>query len=575
MLSARTKRSWERKAQQVSRHNDSSPPSSQMEIKIGTIISKEFSPGEWFYGQVASWPPETVVDENGNKLPQKECKVVYEDEDEETLPTSVIQALITPQQKPYNGMKIFKRRKTSPIAMKTVGKVKDGPYYKIVYDDDDNNTEFLKEEVIQQCALKVPFDEKANGTSDEEEKAKPHPDLKLKATERSSCPGAHKCKQTLEWTMGISKEEIERVWQFMKAPYDINTAIQMIHFAKDKPENEELLTEDVQFHPQIGTALRKNVHGCTYYGRITRGPYRGSHPVTGKTTELWDTIYSYTEEDDCEEFGIDWQELLECRASRPMQSPKIFGRPLYFLEIFSGCGIMTQKFQERKWIVKSIDKSPSSNAVHKVDIMDIDFDQHIGMLPDFVVFAPDCSTYSNLSGGIHRKPLQEEYAVSTKALEHDDYLARTWFLIKWFLYRKPHMIFLIENPRASLRNMPLMKYKLEKGDGLPFGQRAYRAEVNYCAFGRDDMKPTDLWTNDIGLHNRLNKFKCRCPGRHATGARGNTKRMNVAKFPEKLAELVSEYAHSKFVMEEVHDLNEPTVTEQDKIEFTKGIKGTN
>ena len=52
----------------------------------------------------------------------------------------------------------------------------------------------------------------------------------------------------------------------------------------------------------------------------------------------------------------------------------------------------------------------------------------------------------------------------------------------------PHLIVVIENPRALMAHMPLMK-ELERSFGL------YRTTVDYCAFGRFDKKPTDLWTN--------------------------------------------------------------------------------
>jgi hypothetical protein len=205
-------------------------------------------------------------------------------------------------------------------------------------------------------------------------------------------------KKDLCYCCSFTKEEIELVLPHLKPPYCINTAIALIYQAKNHPDNEELLTKDAIFVPKIGMELRMYQNGCTYYGRIATEKYRARHPVTGKLTDLWDVVFSFDEEDDCPETGWDMQQLLEARASRPTQPPKEFGRPMYFLEIFSGCGIMTQKFRERKWIVNSIDRSVSSNAIHKVDIVDLIYDTHIGMLPDFLVLAPECFTYSNLAG---------------------------------------------------------------------------------------------------------------------------------------------------------------------------------
>lgn len=61
---------------------------------------------------------------------------------------------------------------------------------------------------------------------------------------------------------------------------------------------------------------------------------------------------------------------------------------------------MTQKFQENGWIVRSID-SVSESAIHLVDFMKIDFEKHIGLIPDCLVLAPPCTTFSNLAGKCH------------------------------------------------------------------------------------------------------------------------------------------------------------------------------
>jgi hypothetical protein len=187
-----------------------------------------------------------------------------------------------------------------------------------------------------------------------------------------------------------------------------------------------------------------------------------------------------------------------------------------------------------------------------------------------------------------------EYAKTPEAHEHDLYMVRAIALIKWFLSKKPHMIFLLENPKGLLCHMPIIKNRLEKGY-LPC-TKVYHSEVHYCACGRDDKKPTDMWTNvsmnnaskgkneiltflytyacfqDLDLSRELNSFRCSCSGSHAIGARGNCSRMNFAAFPDKLAEFVAQYADSKFFMNHIRDLPEPTISEQDKEEFHKMMR---
>jgi hypothetical protein len=55
-------------------------------------------------------------------------------------------------------------------------------------------------------------------------------------------------------------------------------------------------------------------------------------------------------------------------------------------------------------------------------------------------------------------------------------VTKTREIISWF----PNAYFLIENPRAKLRKMPIM-------------QDLERRTVTYCQYGENRMKPTDLW----------------------------------------------------------------------------------
>lgn len=94
---------------------------------------------------------------------------------------------------------------------------------------------------------------------------------------------------------------------------------------------------------------------------------------------------------------MDFNELLFWRASRPTRPP-VRGRQLCALELFSGCSIVTQAFADRRWRVKSIDNSMLSNATTIADIMQLNFDEDVGMVPDFIWASPPCFTYSLLAG---------------------------------------------------------------------------------------------------------------------------------------------------------------------------------
>ena len=118
----------------------------------------------------------------------------------------------------------------------------------------------------------------------------------------------------------------------------------------------------------------------------------------------------------------------------------------------------------------------------------------------------------------------------------------------WAKKKHPHVIIVIENPVGLMKKMPLM-HELEKKLGL------YSTTVHYCAFGRDDKKPTCLWTNDFGLHCALGEFVCekKCPykgGIHPLSCRGNNN-YNAAAIPQPLAEEIAEYVNSKFYIDRI------------------------
>jgi hypothetical protein len=91
-------------------------------------------------------------------------------------------------------------------------------------------------------------------------------------------------------------------------------------------------------------------------------------------------------------------------------------------------------------------------------------------------------------GGKHRNPAQGEYALTEEAREHDRLLLKLGFLLKWCLAKNPDSIIVIENPVGHLQNMPIMRQICDQ-------LKLKRAKVHYCAFGRHDQKPTNLWTN--------------------------------------------------------------------------------
>ena len=122
--------------------------------------------------------------------------------------------------------------------------------------------------------------------------------------------------------------------------------------------------------------------------------------------------------------------------------------------------------------------------------------------------------------------------------------------MEWAKKKHPHLIVIIENPVGSLQKMPLMDEFCEKF-------HLHAVEVHYCAFGRDEKKPTNLWSNDVGLTNTLGVFKCgqrTCKyyqDGHPMSVRNHGNTYDFSAIPQPLAEEVAAYVDGKFVVDRI------------------------
>jgi hypothetical protein len=214
-----------------------------------------------------------------------------------------------------------------------------------------------------------------------------------------------------------------------------------------------------------------------------------------------------------------------------------------------GKGIVTQEFCERKWRIVSVDNDEGSNATIRKNILDVDIDD-LDAVPDFVWASPPCQTYSNLTH-VHRNAKRGQLDVSQTALEHNFLFQRMTEIMYWARRKHPHLIVVIENPVGSLIKMPLMEEFSEK-----FGLTSII--VDYCAFGRQDKKPTRLFTNDfvlaatLGQHFRCKESTCRYHGStHPVSVRGGGHLYNAASIPQPLAEEVAHYVDAKFCLDRI------------------------
>ena len=296
-------------------------------------------------------------------------------------------------------------------------------------------------------------------------------------------------RHALLFKMGITEEEVDFALEQMSPPYSLNEAIKLIHNERENriEDKEEAFTTGTKFDPKIGFRVRVNMGGSTYYGSVTDGPHWKTPEGAKKAVKMWTVTYENDEENTTDD--MDWNQLFQNRASRSIIRHKNLRkrRPLNALELFSGEGIVTQEFCDLKFNVKSIDANPESYASMVLDIFRIKYED-IGFVPDFVWASPPCTTYTNLTGGYHRNASAGQYEKTAEAYDQSLLLASTMCLMRWAKEKNPHLVVVFENPQAQLQKMPMM-IEFEKNFGL------YKATCHYCALGRPDKKPTNLWTN--------------------------------------------------------------------------------
>jgi hypothetical protein len=78
-----------------------------------------------------------------------------------------------------------------------------------------------------------------------------------------------------------------------------------------------------------------------------------------------------------------------------------------------------------------------------------------------------------------------------EARENDKLLVKLGYVLNFIQKKNPKVVIVIENPEANLQRMPIMKQICKE-------LHLDKATVHYCAFGRSDKKPTNLWTNVSG-----------------------------------------------------------------------------
>jgi hypothetical protein len=198
-------------------------------------------------------------------------------------------------------------------------------------------------------------------------------------------------------------------------------------------------------------------------------------------------------------------------------------------------------------------------------------DQRLAVIVDILTYLAIYFILNyDFQGGIHRNAERGEFEKTIEAHENNSYFTRMAYIMRWAKKKNPNLIVCIENPVGQMAKVPLMK-ELTKDLGL------YKVIVHYCALGRDDKKPTVIWTNDYKLKCTLSEFTCelKCPyagGCHPIGVRNNGSQFNAAAIPQALAEEVAEHCSATFYDRRIRYTEDVRLTPEEEQEFNEIMK---
>jgi len=147
------------------------------------------------------------------------------------------------------------------------------------------------------------------------------------------------------------------------------------------------------------------------------------------------------------------------------------------LDLFAGLKGWSEPFAERGHTVCTVELLEKFKPTICGDILSVtasQIEEALGGKPDIILASPPCTTFSMMTVGRNwthdHQPRNEKAALALKLVEKTraliDELSPRWFVI--------------ENPRAKLRKMPVMQ---DLGRGTTW----------YCMYGEKRAKPTDLF----------------------------------------------------------------------------------
>jgi len=213
-------------------------------------------------------------------------------------------------------------------------------------------------------------------------------------------------------------------------------------------------------------------------------------------------------------------------------------RPL-FVELFAGSCQMAAAFRKAGFDTITLDLLAFENVDIVMDILQFNWSM-IERKPSVVWASPQCTTYSIAAVHFHRNgviPKTPDAVIADKVLDHTVRLLKA-----------SEAVYMMENPVGMMRKMP------DTSD-------LERRTVNYCQYGDQVFKPTDIWSNDhFSLHNQSGiRFRDKCrksnpfchhekaPRGSKKGVQGKSNNYTRSLFPADLCSHIANFYARKFI----------------------------
>jgi hypothetical protein len=148
------------------------------------------------------------------------------------------------------------------------------------------------------------------------------------------------------------------------------------------------------------------------------------------------------------------------------------------LDLFAGLEGWSQAFRDRGHDVFSTDFDPKFKVNLVKDVLELTPDD-LPWQPDIILASPPCESFSVMNIGKNWTGPDDEHPHHPKT-ERARMGLRILERTVWLITELKPMYFVIENPRAKMRKMPIL-------------QSCECRTVTYCQYGMRWQKPTDLF----------------------------------------------------------------------------------